>query len=352
MEKKKRIKPYKTKGVVLDKKMSMIVYLIVLVAAVACRSWQLASNMDFSTGKYIDPMKNPTLIVLIIGIILLLLVMIFGESRDKTIKSCILINPMRLKAERLNKKITPKSAAAMFIIAFLLAFEILDVLFSTAAANAEISTEDNPIFAFAGINAFQWVCYALMIVLTITFISTGINIIKGDGISRGNCFFLTVYPIWKLLQIFDMIRTYQVIGPYSEKCYILLTDMAAGMFFLFAVRFFCGYEKKHTRLWMCMFGYTASILAAVSVIPRYIMCFVIDYSIREGMMMPEVSDIGIIFCTITIIAVFWSTYVYRVMPKLNITGKRRWAGVSLDTTGKLQMKELSDEDTPDTTNTK
>lgn len=42
------------------------------------------------------------------------------------------------------------------------------------------------------------------------------------------------------------------------------------------------------------------------------------------MNIPNISDIGIVFMTITMVAVFWSTYVYRVMPKLNV-GKRRWS---------------------------
>lgn len=42
------------------------------------------------------------------------------------------------------------------------------------------------------------------------------------------------------------------------------------------------------------------------------------------MNIPAISDIGIVFMTITMVAVFWSTYVYRVMPKLSV-GKRRWS---------------------------
>ena len=339
----KQVTPYKRKRFFLDKKASMAVYAVTLVLAVICRIGQLSTNMNFATGKYIDGsfFKNSTLIVLIIGFILLFAVMIFGESRDKAIKSCILLNPMRLKAERLNKKISPKAAASMFIMAALIAYDALAELISVGTVNKSLSTEDDPIPLFAGISVVKWVCYALMFVLVFTFVSTGVNIFKGQGISQGNCFFLAAFPIWKLVEIFDLITTYQLIGPYSEKCYILFTDMLSAVFFLNLVRFFCGFEKKHTRFLMIMTGYAASIFAAVSVIPRYIMFFIMDYSVREGMLTPKASDVGIIFVTVTVAAVFWSTYVYRVMPKLNLTGKRRWSGLQTD--GKTEMKSIEDD---------
>ena len=112
------------------------------------------------------------------------------------------------------------------------------------------------------------------------------------------------------------------------------------MFFLSAARFFGGWEKKHTRFWMCIFGYMASIFAAVSVVPRYIMYFVKSYDEIDGMSSPAVSDIGIAVITIAIVAVFWSTYVYRVMPKLNLTGKRRWTRTSVVSRG---MSDITDE---------
>lgn len=338
----KQVTPYKKKKVLLDKKASLIVYAATLVLAVICRTVQLNTNMDFARGKYINSDFNYTVFVLMIGFILLGAVMIFGESRDKAIKSCILLNPMKLKSERLNKKISPKAAVGMFIMAVMLAYEVISDLISIGSANKAVSTEDNPVFVFSGISLMSWISYALMIVLTVTFVSTGVNIMKGEGISRGNCFFLTVFPIWKLIQVFDLIVTYQIIGPYSEKCYILFTDMTSAVFFLYVVRFFCGFEKKNTRFFMIMSGYAASIFAAVSTIPRYIMFFIKDYSVREGMLSPEISDVGIIFVTIMIIAVFWSTYVYRVMPKLNLTGKRRWAGAQVDT-GSKEMKSIEDD---------
>lgn len=335
-------KPYKAKKVRLDKKFSMAAYGLTLIAAVAARTLQLRSNVDFATGKYIDPSpaKNYTMWALIIGFVLIAAVMFFGQSRDKAIKSCILINPMRLKAERLAKKLSPVAAAAMMLMAGLMAFDIILELSEVAGKNAEISTEDNPVFAFAGIPVITWLVYACAVITVVTLISMGSNILKGDGVTRGNCVFIMFFPIWKLLEIFSMFSENQLVGIYSEKVYIMLTSMASSMFFIYAARLFAGFEKKNTRIWMCIFGYAASIFAAVSVLPRYIAYFMLSYTEREGMAAPATSDIGIAVVTIAVVAVFWSTYVYRVMPKLNLTGKRRWTKTTLAV---KNMQSIEDE---------
>ncbi|MBQ3161531.1 MAG: hypothetical protein IJC04_05335 [Oscillospiraceae bacterium] len=338
----KETKPYKASKVILDKKLSLVAYVITLVCAVAARTIQLNTNMDFAMGKYIDPSlaKNYTFWALLIGFAVIFAIMILGKSRDKAIKSCILINPMRLRAERLNKKISPHAGAAMFILALLIVFEIFMDFSAVAKANLAISTEDNPVFIFAGIPAMEWVLFSVKLITIITLISTGVNIMKGEGISSGNCVFMMFFPIWKLIEIFAMFSENQLVGIYSEKIIELFTAMTASMFFLCAARLFGGWEKKNTRFWMCIFGYMASVFAMVSVAPRYIMLFIKSYTERDGMEMPAVSNIGIAVVTIAIIAVFWSTYVYRVMPKLNLTGKRRWTKTTMTSKG---MSDITDE---------
>lgn len=335
-------KPYKAKKVKIDKKFSMGAYALTLVAAVAARTAQLQSNMNFATGKYIDPSpaKNYTVMVLIIGFILIAGIMFIGKSRDKAIKSCILINPMRLKSDRLAKKVSPVAAAVMIIMAGLIVFDIIFALSSVASKNAEISTEENPVFAFAGVPVLTWITYVCALITIITLISMASNILKGEGVTRGNCVFLMFFPIWKLLEIFSMFSENQLVGVYSEKVYIMLTAMTSSMFFIYAARVFSGFEKKNTRIFMCIFGYAASIFAAVSVVPRYITYFTFNYMEREGMSSPETSDIGIAIVTIAVVAVFWSTYVYRVMPKLNLTGKRRWMKTTIAV---RNMQSIEDE---------
>ncbi len=198
--KEKTVKAYKPSKVKLDKKASMAMYALTLVAAVTARITQLQTNMNFKTGKYIDASlgKNYTLWVLIAGFALIFAVMIFGKSRDKAIKSCILINPMRLRADRLNKKISPKSGAVMFLMAGLIVFDLFLELSVIIQRNRAISTKDNPVSAFAGISILVWFVYICAILTVVTLISTGTNIVKGEGFSTVTCVWVSLFAICKL----------------------------------------------------------------------------------------------------------------------------------------------------------
>ena len=183
--KEKQVTPHKRSRFFLDKKMSMAVYLAVLAVAVICRTIQLKSNMDFNSGKYIDsnPMKNITVGVLLIGFILIGAVLILGESRDKAVKSCILLNPMRLKADRLTKKFNPIVATGFYVTAALIVFDMLAPIITTISKNVELSTPQAPVFIFTGISALDMVLSVIMLICAVTMVVTGVNVIKGEGIT-------------------------------------------------------------------------------------------------------------------------------------------------------------------------
>ncbi|MBQ5310780.1 MAG: hypothetical protein ILP19_01895, partial [Oscillospiraceae bacterium] len=186
--------------------------------------------------------------------------------------------------------------------------------------------------------------HLLMLLVMLMFIALAVNIFKGEGLSHANCASLSIYCIWQIVNILRMLSSNDAVAVSSDRMYELFSRMFAVMFFLSMARLFNGMEKKNTRFWLCFWGYSASILAAMSVIPRYFWLIWPwgDYDERvNGINMPEATDVGIIFMTITIIASLWTTYVYRTMPKLS-TGKRRWTRAPLLRTYE-EMANIEDE---------
>lgn len=316
----------------LTKKASMGVYLIVLVLAVAARTIQLYSNMNFETGLYIDPspLKNYPLMIIIPGIILMAAVLLAGSSKDKVLGSCILINPMRLRYDRLKKKIPAAAGYSALLMALLvlaqIVFDFIDLVNKNKVIAEELTKEEAEDYSMlTGYSLDTFALHFLMLFVMLNFIAMAVNIFKGEGISSGNCAALTLYSAWKIVDMITIISQNVAVSRSSELLYEILSYMTACLFFMNTARFFNGMEKKFTRFWMCFFGYVSSILAAVSVLPRYILLLIpTGYEERLSMNIPSISDIGIVFMTITIVAVFWSTYVYRVMPRLSV-GKRRWS---------------------------
>lgn len=316
----------------LTKKASMGVYLVVLVLAVAARTIQLFSNMNFETGQYIDPspLKNFPVMVIVPGIILITFILLAGSSKDKVLGSCILINPMRLRYDRLKKKIPASAGYSALLMALLvlaqIIFDFVDLVNKNKVIAEELTPEEAEDYSMlTGYTLGTFGLHFLMLCVMLNFIAMAVNIFKGEGISSGNCAALMLYPAWKIVDMMSIVSDNVAVSRSSELLYVILSYMTASLFFMNTARFFNGMEKKFTRFWMCFFGYASSILAAVSVIPRYILLLIpTGYEERLSMNIPSISDIGIVFMTITMVAVFWSTYVYRVMPRLSV-GKRRWS---------------------------
>ncbi len=316
----------------ITKKASMGVYLVVLVLAVAARTIQLFSNMNFETGQYIDPspLKNYPLMILIPGFILITIILLAGSSKDKVIGSCILINPMRLRYDRLKKKIPAAAGYSALLMALLvfaqIIFDFVDIVNANKLIVEELSRDEAEDYnMLTGYTLGTFALHFVMLCVILNFVAMAVNIFKGEGISSGNCAALSFYAAWKIVDMMSIISNNVAVTRYSELLYELFSYMTAVLFFMNTARFFNGMEKKFTRFWMCLFGYVSSILAAVSVIPRYILLLIpTGYEERLSMNIPSISDIGIVFMTITMVAVFWSTYVYRVMPRLSV-GKRRWS---------------------------
>lgn len=315
-----------------SRKFSLIIYLITIILAVCLRVNQLLSNMDFSTGKYINQSfsKDYPAIVIILGLLIILLILIFGNSTDRAIKTCILLNPYKLKADRLNKRQKPATGVVFLVMALLIAMEVFFNISSVIQKNLDLSTEDNKVFILAGMGGMQWTIIIFEIIAVITFLTAGYNVLKGEGISKGNAFFFAIYGIMRVFQAFSFFAQVPLISSYSEKIYILFTYILSGVFIVSLVRFVLETEKKNTKLILCLSAYATSIVAAVSVIPRYLMFFMIDYNVRDGMVLPDISDLGWIFVPVVFISLFFGEYVYRIMPKLNITGKRRWSRATVN----------------------
>lgn len=317
----------------IDKKFSLPIYFITLIIAVILRTNELYINIDFISGKYLDNslFKKYSLICIIIGLLITAAILIFGKSENKHSGNIITYNTMHLNYKKLNPIIPKAVSIPMIVMALLTAYEAFSKLEKTWTLNKELSTPEYPVSAFSGVTISSWFCYICMIVLAFAFTVIGINIYQGKGFTKTSTFLLTALPIWKLFNVFGMIQDNPIIGIYSEKVYILLSSIAAGVFIIETIRVFAGMERKNTKLFLCFFGYAASIMAAVSVLPRLIMYFTLDVSLREGMTAPDVSDFGMIFLSFIVVCIFWGNYnITRKIPALSKKGSARhkWVKVS------------------------
>lgn len=340
-------KPLSGKGF-FNKKMSLGVYAVVIIAAVCARTRQLMNNMDYNRNRLTDTSLggNATFIIVAVGLLLLAAILLFGSAKDKVVKSCILINPMRLRYDRLNKKIPSAGGFCSLLMALLVIIQMVFEISVIVGRNKDFAKtlpakEADNYNLLTGYTGGMLAAHIIMLFAALTFISVAVNIFKGEGFSHANCAALMFCALWQLIEIGQIVFSNTAAALFTNLNYEILSRAAAIIFYLSTARFFNGMEGRSTRFMMCFSGYAASIFAAVSAVPRYIL-FLKPDNIDNilGMDMPRIAEAGTVFFTISVVAVFWTTYVYRVMPRLNIA-RRRWGGTSYVNKDYLQMDTLS-----------
>lgn len=333
----------------LPKKTSVLIFFITAVLAVLLRLRQMFYNINFNTGRYISDELNLPVAVIVLGMLLISAVLLFGVAKDKVIDECILIHPWRLRYDRLDKKMPSAVGYSSILMSLLLVIEIVANFATKVAKNQEIKDSMEPQEArkyslFTGIGAVDFIDTAFMILVLLIFITMAMNIFKQEGISRANCAAMSVFAAWKVFELFVMFSENNVIASSSIMSYDLLTDMSATIFFLAVARLFMGMEKKFTRFWVCFFGYFTSILAAVSVLPRYVLLLIpTGYDDRLGMQLPAITDIALIFIPAAIAAVFWTPYEYREMEK-GIAENKRWTLMAREANPDMEDIDPSESD--------
>jgi hypothetical protein len=128
---------------VLDRKLSIPIFILTLIAATVLRVYQLQTNVDINSGLYIDRniMLNYPLMAIVIGLFLIALILIFGKSEDKISGTAMLYNPMGLPAPALARNYRGGSGAAMLVCAGTFIFDIFMRISLVVRANDIINAD-------------------------------------------------------------------------------------------------------------------------------------------------------------------------------------------------------------------
>jgi len=342
----------------LMKSASMWIYILTILLAVAARTLQLLTNFNFETGKYINKsiFLNYPIFIIAIGMGIIYFILQTGNARDKVIESVVLVNPWRLRYDRLAKKLPDAAGYASVLMGVIMfaaipwdLFKIIhknkkyvDEMVATGVFRRNIEAKDYNYLD--GYSAGMFFSHFLVILVTLTFISIASNIFKEIGITHANCAALYTYALWQVVHLLLMLANNSMVALSTNRLYEMASRMVAVLFFMQVARVFNGMEKRNSRFWMCFFGYLASILAAVSIIPRYLMYIIPTATgeMRANLELPDITDVGIVFMCITMVAVFWTTYVYKEM-EASTAGNRRWTRGHIDPTKYSDMADIETE---------
>jgi hypothetical protein len=341
----------------LDRKLTLPIFIITAAAAIFLRFKQIIENTDLDTGIYLnrDFRVDYPVFVIAGGLFLILLILILGSSKDKMAGAALLINPMRLPIDKLNKNFRIASGTGILVTAGTMFFQIyMDISYIVrvnSLYNADFEDEDLHISLLTGMDGADIASYILMIIGGITCITIGANMIKGDGLSKLNCFFLLFVVLWKVVQIFDVFFTAQeetrIINLYSEKLYIIFSDICLIFLLLAVIRVFEGFEEKRTRLGLIFWGYASTLITAVSAITPLICLIYLPYDGTGNLQIPSIADFGIIIMSFILVMPFFTNFSYREMSKMTYREGRRDHWISKLAVNESEMEGISVESLDD-----
>ncbi|MDR0986088.1 MAG: hypothetical protein LBL98_00115 [Ruminococcus sp.] len=336
---------------VIDRKLTIPIFILTAAAAVFLRTYQLMNNTNLETGVYIEKglQYDYPVMAIAAGMVIILLLLIFGRSNDKLTGTVTFLNPMNLPVDKLNKNFKAGSAAATLIAAGAILFGIIMDIGLVAAGNARINEgiEDEyfHVPALDGLTAVDWILYVLMIFTVITLIFVAVNMFKGDGITKLNCFFLMSIPIIETVTIFKLFFETQeearIINLYSERMYIIFAGIAMVFFMMNLIRVFGGMEEKNNRKMLLFWGYLAAIILITSVLPRFLCYVILPYNEIGTITMPAIADVGYALICIVVIRAFFADFAYREMAKMTYKEGRRDHWISKLAEEEGAMDEIS-----------
>jgi hypothetical protein len=335
---------------VIDKKLTIPIFILMTAAAVFLRTNQLINNTDRSTGIFINKGLEYDYPVMVIagGMILILLLLLFGKSDDRMTGSATLYNPMNLPVDKLNKNFKGGSAGAILVAAGAIFFGIFMNIGLVAASNERLNetlSDEEKVSSLDGLTAVDWISYVMMIFTVITLITVAVNMFKGDGFTKLNCFFLVSIPIIKTIEIFSLFfRTQEetrIINLYSERLYIIFSGMATVFFMMFLIRVFGGMEEKNTRKALLFWGYLSTVLLLTSLLPRFLCFIILPYNEIGAITMPSIADVGYALICIVVIHAFFSEFSYREMAKMTYKEGRRDHWISEIAKTETEMDTIS-----------
>jgi hypothetical protein len=321
----------------LDRKLTLPVFIITAVLAVVLRAIQLLENYDLATGIYKnrDIKLDYPVMVIIAGLVLILLLLIVGSSKDKMAGSALLVNPLRLPVPQLNKNFKVAAGSFTLIAAGTMLFQIfMDVGYIVQVntlVNNDIPDKREHISLLTGMGGADVASYLFMLIAGITCITMGANMIKEEGISSLNCFFLLFMLAWKVFSIYNVFFTAQeetrIINLYSDKLYTIFSGICMIFLLIYVIRVFAQMEEKFSRIALIFWGYATAIVTAVSAIPP-LFCLIylpLYKNIDETgvLVMPDISDFGVLIMAIVFIVPFFSGFSYREMAKMTYREGRR-----------------------------
>lgn len=304
----------------ISKRAAFLMAMLFMIAAAAGRLGQYMTDIDPKTGMFASSYDFMSVYraVMLGGCAIIALLVVLGRESDKVIKTCILINPYRLRSSKLAAR-HPKRTG---IVSMLMGIAVLaECVFNAKDIIKEYYSDGE--FHLDGVGRYRLVMMAVLFITAFIFFSVSNAVLSDKPISRFQAGMMCIPAIYKCMEALLLFASDTILDMISENILLAVLYASSAAFYLSFARIFLGYEKRSTRMIYMMTGYLSAVMAAASVIPRLVMYFIAGYSQADFIIRPQPTDFVMLLLPFAFLDVFWGTYEYVSMPKVSTSG-RKW----------------------------
>ena len=277
----------------VDKKAALPLYVLAVAAGIVVRCFQLLTAIDYSTGFYITghPLGSVLTWVMPAGIVLFALALLFGRSDSLAgpdhVRQSSFTAPLHVLTGRLTRLFG-------FVCALLSSALLVDLYLTFVGMTREMSQKIS-----------TYLNFGLMLASAVVFFLIAVSVLRDGKISTGAGYSLLVPVAWLTVRSTMSFMSYILITNVSENLLELMGLLAMLLFMTLAARFLSGNEKSGTRRLLSIAGLAASLICAVSTVPRFFVLLFGPADIRAVTEMPSFSDL--------MLAVFAFGLVYQLL---------------------------------------
>lgn len=259
------------------KKTALYVFVAAAITSVILRIFQLLTAVDFVTGFFHDDSQTTGLLIYVLiaaAIALLLITSIYGKHHNEA------------AFIKINSQISKRQCSIIGVLLMLTGgtglYEVFS-LFGSGNALAIIGTT----------------------LVAASYIFIGFSLCGNGKIKKITGYVMLIHSVYYTISAANLFMNDLIIIRMSEHLILLLSYIAAALFFLAAGRFFSSNDSKTSRIRLTTFGLSAALLQLISTVPRY---FVLLFGPAEISVQIELPSMMIFCNALAIIAIITSLY--------------------------------------------
>lgn len=236
----------------IDRKISLIIFVVVIILVTALRFYQWSSAIDLDTGffKGSTATEMAMIISVVVGTVLFAIPVLFGASKPK--------KEGDVSAFDADSKLTAKRTSVVFAsISMMICLFIIWDLVSNFTG-------------IAGFGALKYILLILELCSAVVFGITAVMQYINKPFLEGLGFSYLIPTMWFALRAAQLFKNSTALTSNSQNLIKMMFLLSAILFFVYFARYRAGFSKRRTKETILITGMLTAVFSITMVVPLFV----------------------------------------------------------------------------------